>query len=162
MTAIPPQGSVLSPNWWLGILPPELWNAKKRGYQYEVDALPVLVSAAVQQFSTDVQQDSYFFCTELATLVTTHASPPALLWGSGFTNNAPSQLLIQVVDTATGNTLQNAPVPMDNIAGSGPFPETEYFPYLFPPAGKIQVNLTNLNNAQMDVRMTFKGIRIFA
>lgn len=153
--------TVLAPNWWLGVLDQKYWPLRKIPYFYEIDANPLANQAAPQQFSTDVQADSDFALLAISALVTTTATPPVLLWGSGFTNNAPSQVLCQVTDLAVSLNLQQALVPLDNIAGSGPFQAQAPWPYVFGAAGKIGVSLINQNNAAMVVRLTFCGVRIF-
>lgn len=152
---------VLAPNWWLGVLEPKYWPLRKIPFSYEVDFLPLLIQAAPQQQSAPIQNDSDFVCLSLQALITTTANPPGLLWGSGFTNNAPSQVLVQIADQSTQQNLQQTTVPLDNLAGSGPFPAPLPWPYTFAKSGAIQVNAINLNNAQMQVRLTFSGIRIF-
>lgn len=152
---------VLAPNWFMGVLEPKYWPLRKIPFAYEVDFLPLAISAAVQQQTTPIQNDSDFVCLSVQALITTTANPPALLWGSGFTNNAPSQVLVQIADQSTQQNLQQQAVPLDDIAGSGPFPSPLPWPYVFAKSGAIQVNATNLNNAAMQVRITFSGIRIF-
>lgn len=161
--AATPVGSqpVLAPNWWLGVLEPKYWDCRKIPFVYEIDVTPLLIQAAAQPFNTPIQNDSDFVCLSLQALVTTTAAPPVLLWGSGFTNNAPSQVLIQIADQATQQNLQQTLVPLDNIAGSGPFPAPNPWPFAFLKSGGIQVNLINQNNAQMNVRLSFSGVRIF-
>lgn len=156
-----PATPVLAPNWWLGILPAQYWEAKKIPFVYEVEAIPLAVSGAVQTFSTPIRQDSDFLLLALAALVTSTANPPGLLWGSGFTQNAMSQVQIQVVDGSTNQALQDAATPLDNVAGSGPFPAPWPWPYVFAASGSIVAQLTNTNNAAMNVRLSFIGVRMY-
>ena len=153
--------SILAPNWWLGVLDQKYWPMRKMPFVYEVDCNPVLVAGNVQQFSIDIQQDSDFVCLWVSALVTSTAAVPVLIWGSGFTNNSLSFTLVQIVDVTTQQNLQSTQVPLDNIAGSGPFQAQTPWPYTFKAAGKILVNLVNQNNAQTVVRLSFGGVRVF-
>lgn len=160
--AQPIPDTVVAPNWFLGILPAKYMGKRMIPFGYEVDMTPLAVSAATQgPFTTPIQQDSDFLCLSLQTLITDVNNPPGLLWGSGFTANNPSRVLVQIADQATQQLLQQTLVPLDNLAGSGPFPAPLPYPFIFTHAGAIQVQAVNQNNATMNVRMTFSGIRIF-
>lgn len=171
-----PQGSksprplLIAPNWWIGILPRDMWKRKKIFYVYEADFIPVGAGNQVGvEVDVPIQADSDFLCMGINALVTTTGNPPAIIWGSGMTNNALTNLLIRVRDVGAGRDLfAPSPLtgsfpPLDNVAGSGPFPSPLSLPYLFPDSGTIATTLFADSNGATakNVRISFWGVRIY-
>lgn len=154
--------TLIAPNWWLGILPRDLWWRKKIAFSYESDFQPLAAGLSTAEVVTQIQTDSDFFCLGLNILITTVANPPVLLWGSGFTNNFATGVTIQIRDLASAQNFFSSPVPIDNVAGSGPFPAPLGFPYLFTSSSSISTTLVNLlGGVAKNVSCTYWGVRIY-
>lgn len=160
---VPAPAPLIVPNWWLGIIPRDLIRKKKIFFGYEADFLPLAAGAGPTDVTTQIQPDSAFLALGINALVTDNANPPNLLWGSGFTNNALSGVLIQIRDVGSGQNLFQTPLPLDNVAGSGPFPAPLGLPYLFPEASSITTTLQALTSgvAVRNVRITYWGVRVY-
>lgn len=168
-----PRPLLVAPNWWIGVLPRSAWKKKKIFYIYEADFLGGSLVGAGNQVGVEVdvpvQADSDFLCMGINALVTTNANPPGIIWGSGFTNNALSNLLIRVRDVGAGrdlfapSPLSGSFPPLDNVAGSGPFPSPLAIPYLFTAAGTIATTLfaDSSGTTAKQVRVSFWGVRIY-
>jgi hypothetical protein len=155
---------LVAPNWWIGILPRNLWRKKKIFFCYEADFTPIAAGTLVGvDVNTQIQADSDFLMLGLNALVTDTANPPVIVWGSAMTNNAVSNHLVQIRDVATGQNLFQTPVPLDNVAGSGPFPAPIGLPYLFSAASTITTTLSDTASAVAahNVRLTYWGVRVY-
>jgi hypothetical protein len=154
---------IIAPNWWLGIVPRALWKRKKIFFGYEADFLPIAIGAVNIDVNTQIQPDSDFLLLGVNALITTTANPPVLVWGSGFTNNAAANYLINIRDVGSGQNLFQTQVPLDNVAGSGPFPFPVGLPYLFAKASTITTTLSAASAAvaAANVRITYWGVRIY-
>lgn len=148
---------LLAPNWWLGLVPRQYWNKKKSYFVYEADFLPInnLAAASV---NIQVQNDSHFLCLGITSLITDNTNTTVINAPSG--NNAAGKL-IQITDVAAGFPLSNTPIPIENITGTGMLPGLWAIPKLFRKGTTIGVALTNLLNAQHNVRISFNGVRIY-
>lgn len=156
---------VVAPNWWIGILPRALWRKKKIFFCYEADFLPIAAgNTAGADVNTQIQPDSDFLLLGINALVTTNANPPIIVWGSQMTNNADSNLLIQIRDVGSGQNLFQALTPLDNVCGSGPFPAPIGIPYLFGAASTITTTLAqdSAGATVKNVRITYWGVRVFS
>jgi hypothetical protein len=155
---------LIAPNWWIGILPRKYWRRKKVVAAYEADFLPV-PTGAVQGVSqtTPIQNDSDFLWLQFSALITTTANPPVIVWGGAMLNNVVTNLLIDVTQAGSNLDLFQSPVPLDNLAGSGPYPAPVVFPHLFPRADAIRTTLFAVSSGvtSVNVRCTYWGLRIY-
>lgn len=167
-----PQGQpLLAPNWFLGLVPRQYWNVYKTFYVYEIDFANAIgatpqgnggASVAANGTATgsvQVQQDSHFLAVAGAAIVTS-TDGLTLIYGSGSTT--PSQKLVNVVDGASGQPLQNVLTPLESFFGTGILPAVWAIPKLFEASGSIAVTVQNLNTTTAhSVRMSFWGVRIY-
>lgn len=165
-----PRPVLIAPNWWIGILPRNAWKRQKKFYCYEADFIPLTAGNTVgQEVDVPVQADSDFLLLGLSALVTTTGNPPVIIWGSGMTNNAVSNVLLNIRDVgANRNLFATAPntntfPALENVAGSGPFPAPLALPYLFTASSTIGVQAQSVSTgvAALNLRITLWGVRIY-
>ena len=168
-----PRPLLIAPNWWIGILPRDLWKRKKSFYIYEADFVggSLLGAGATVgvEVDTPIQSDSDFLVLGVSALVSTNANPPLIIWGSGMTNNALSNVLIRIRDVGSSRDLlatspgSNTFPPLDNVCGSGPFPAPLPLPYLFAASSTIATTLfaDSSGTTAKQVRVSYWGVRIY-
>jgi hypothetical protein len=102
----------------------------------------------------------------IAALVTTQANPPTLVWGSALTmtTNKGSGLLVTIEDARRNVLVTQGPVPLDQLAGTGPFPNPTLTPYLFGAGGAIVATVFAVAPSVpvKTVWFTYWGVRYYA
>lgn len=155
--AVPQPQPILAPNWFLGLIPRELWDRKKIFFIYTADFLPLGISATAT-VNTQIQNDSHFVCIGGAALVTNTTDTTVINSPSGA--NASGKL-VQITDVAAGFPLSQVPVPLENLLGSGQLPAVWALPKLFRKGTTIATQVQNLIATAHNVRISYWGIRIY-
>ncbi len=155
--AIPQPQPVLAPNWFLGLVPRELWDRKKTFFIYEADFVP-LNALATNTVNTQIQNDSHFVCIGGCALVTDNTD--ATVINSPSNANAAGKL-VQVTDVAAGYPLSQVPLPLESMFGSAQLPAIWALPKVFRKGTTIATQVQNLINAIHRVRISYWGIRIY-
>ena len=155
--AVPQPQPILAPNWFLGLIPRELWDRKKTFFIYTADFVP-LAALATATINTQIQNDSHFVCIGGAALVTD--STQVTVINSPSNANAAGKL-VQITDVAAGYPLSQVPVPIESLLGSGQLPACWALPKIFRKGTTIATQVQNLINAIHVVRISFWGIRIY-
>lgn len=155
--AVPQPQPVLAPNWFLGLIPRELWDKKKSFFIYSADASPLAALATVT-VNTQIQNDSHFVCIGGCALVTDNADTAVI---NSPSNASAAGKLIQVTDVAAGYPLSQVPVPLENLFGTAQLPAIWALPKIFRKGTTIATQIQNLYNAIHRVRISYWGIRIY-
>jgi hypothetical protein len=133
----------------MGWLPPTEWGTIKDFYAYEVDFLPIGVSATATA-SANIQADSNFIIM-YATLIAT-----------AIDNTTPLAFAPALVDlrvSSSGASITSSPVHVNAMFGDGSFPGVFAVPKFLPAASQLQVTLQNLEAVARNYRLTFFGFR---
>jgi hypothetical protein len=155
--AVPQPQPILAPNWFLGLIPRELWDKKKTFFIYEADFIPLALSATAT-INTQIQNDSHFVCIGGCALVTDVTN--ATVINSPSNANAAGKLVL-VTDVAAGYPLSQVPVPIENLFGSGQLPAIWALPKIFRKGTTIATQVQNLIATAHNVRISYWGIRIY-
>lgn len=168
---VPRPEPLLAPNWFLGLVPRQYWNARMLPFTYQADFAnavgnspqgnggPAVAANGTSQFTLPIQADSHFLAVYVAALVTT-TDNLTLVYGNGATG--PSTKLITLVDAGPNQPLSNVAVPLDNLFGTGQNQAALGLPKIFRASGGIGIVVQNLNTTTAHhVRLSFIGIRIY-
>lgn len=161
--AVPQPQPILAPNWFLGIVPRELWNVKKTFFIYEADFAPpapgvALAASGTATVNTQIQNDSHFLCIGGCKLLTDVTN--ATVTDSPSTANATG-ILVQVTDVAAGFPLSQVPLPLENIFGTAVLPAIWALPKLFRKGTTIATQVQNLIATARHLRISYWGIRMY-
>lgn len=148
---------VLAPNWFLGLVPRELWNTFKQFFIYELDFLPLNANATATG-QVQIQADSHFLCVAGVALVTNTTNTTVI---NSESNASASGKLVSITDAGSGSPLTSLPVALDSWFGTGQRPAVWPIPKLFRAAGAISVTIQDIFAAQHNIRFSFWGIRIY-
>lgn len=150
----PQPGGVLLSN--VNYIPPGLEGRFKDPFSYNV-IFDAIGAGAAQTRAANVQNDSYFVCTQQmmeiwdsATGNTTRTDPVA----------AP--MLARISDSSSGKFMMDQPTPVANLFGSAEQPKVWlYRAKLYLPGGQITMELTNGMATSQRVRVTFEGFKVY-
>ena len=148
---------VLAPNWWLGLVPRELWDRKKTPFIYEQDFIP-LGATTTTVGNIQIQADSHFLCIGAVHLITDVTNTTVL--DSPSTANSTG-ILALITDVGSGMPLSQVPVPIESIFGTAQLPAIWAIPKLFPASGTIATQVQNLLATARNVRLSYWGVRIY-
>jgi len=128
----------------------------RQPFVYTITFLNILAAGVVTN-TTNIQNDSYFVCTEQTAFIVDHATGNTTI-----TDPAVAPMLVQIVDTSSGKFISDNPVALANWFGTGERP----FVWLaraqvYRPGGQIQAQLTNNMATAQDVRLAFIGFKIY-
>lgn len=148
---------VMAPNWFLGLVPRELWNKKKVPFVYEQDFIPLAASQTTAGV-VQIQADSHFLCIGATELVTDVANVTVL--------NSPSNanatgILCVITDSGSQMPLMSTGLPLESFFGTAQNPAIWPIPKLFRASGQINTQLQNLIATARNVRLSYWGIRIY-
>jgi hypothetical protein len=150
----PPPGAPLLGN--VAYMPPGFEGFYKEPFSYNVLFNPIAAAAVVIQ-QTQIQNDSYFVCTEQC----------ATIWDSATQNTTNIQpnlasMLVRIADTSSGKYKMDQTTPLANLFGTAQQPFVWlYRASIYMPGGQIQVELTNQMAASQTVRLTFHGFKVY-
>ncbi len=143
---------------YAAILPPPLLTAPKDFFVYNIEFLPLAISAVKQPATFQVQEDSAFLIVAAARLYLTSAD--AIIAGD------QALSLVNVIDSGSGRsiiaqTTAGNDSPLDNWFGTGKNPAYWPFPKILRPNSVVTVQLTNLEATARNYRLSFIGFKIF-
>lgn len=149
----PPPGVTLASN--VAYIPPGLEDCFKQPFSYVVQFPSI--GATTQSVSTQINNDSYFVCTEQT----------ASIWDAD--SQATTQILpgafaafATAYDTSSGKTAMSAPVPFSSLFGTGTLPYVWlYRAMIYKPGGQITVTLQSLVATAQTVTCVFTGFKVF-
>ena len=121
-------------------------------FVYSAQFLP-LVASATGTFETAIQADSDFLIVAGTRFVTDTATPPVVA--------ADALQLCTIEDTGSGRRLQDRSIPIDNWFGTGQRPTYWPEPKLVRASSTLRTEVTNLFNADVNLRLAFLGFKIF-
>lgn len=148
---------ILAPNWFMGLVPRELWGVYKQFFIYELDFLPLNASATATG-QVQIQNDSHFLCVAGVALVSNTANTTVI---NSESNASTSGKLVSITDAGSGAPLTSTAVALENWFGTGQRPATWPMPKLFRAGGAISMTIQDIFAAQHNVRFSFWGIRIY-
>lgn len=148
---------IFAPNWFLGLVPRELWNVYKTFFVYEQDFIP-LASQATTVGTIQIQADSHFLCTQVTALVTDITNTTVI--NSPSNANASGKLVL-ITDVGSAMPLSQVPIPLESLFGTGQLPGVLSIPKLFRASGSIAIQIQNLIATAHNVRLSFLGIRLY-
>jgi len=148
---------VLSPNWFLGLVPRELWGVYKTFFVYEQDFLPLSASTTTVG-NVQVQNDSHFLCVAGIALETDTTNTTVV---NSESNANASGVLVLVTDVGAGAPLSSTPIPLDNLFGTAQRPAVWPLPKLFRAGGTIATQVQNLLATARNLRLSYWGIRLY-
>jgi len=125
-------------------------------FTYESDIAASLAAGASVTQSFNIAGDSDFFWTKFAAF--------ALVGGTATTRSADQlpAVLMTLVNTTTGRQYSSNPVPLPNMAGTGPLPFIIPMITLWEKKSTIQITLQNEGNAAYsNLHLSFHGIKAF-
>lgn len=154
---IPKPQPILAPNWWLGLVPRELWDRKKTFFIYEIDFTP-LAASQTSVNSTQIQNDSHFLIVAGVSLVTDSAGAVVINAPNGANSTGK---LVTIRDVAAGFPLSQVPVPVENMFGTGMLPAVWAIPKLIRKGSTLEATVQNLIATAHNVRLSFWGVRIY-
>lgn len=154
---IPHPQPILAPNWWLGLVPRELWDRKKTFFIYEIDFVPLAISAT-SVLSTQIQNDSHFLIVAGVALVTDSAGAVVINAPNGANSTGK---LVTIRDVAAGFPLSQVPVPVENMFGTAQLPAVWAIPKLIRKGSTLEATVQNLIATAHNVRLSFWGVRIY-
>ena len=143
---------------YAAILPEPLLRNPKDFFVYNVEFLPLAVSAVKATATFQVQEDSAFLIVAAARLYLTNAD--AVIAGD------QALALVNVIDSGSGRALiaqttAGNDSPIDNWFGTGKNPAYWPFPKILRPNSVVTVQLTNLEATARNYRLSFLGFKIF-
>jgi hypothetical protein len=148
---------LLAPNWFLGLVPRELWDRYKTFFIYEQDFIPLGANATTTG-TIQIQDDSHFLAVAGVALVVDVTNTTVL---NSESNANASGIQVQVFDVASGAPLSQTPVPLDNMYGTAQRPAVWPLPKLFRASSSIATQAQNLLGTARNVRLSYWGIRIY-
>lgn len=154
---IPHAQPIMAPNWFLGLVPRELWNVYKTFFVYEQDFVPLNASQTTVG-NIQIQNDSHFLVVAGVALVTDVTNTTVINAESNA--NASGKLLL-ITDVGAGAPLSQVPIPLENMFGTAQRPAVWPIPKLFRKGGTIATQIQNLIATAHNVRLSFWGIRIY-
>jgi len=125
-------------------------------YIYEEDFVPLLASATGIG-SINIQADSDFVVQKLTYFA--YADPTGTLQTP--TTRIIPTATVQITDSGSGRNLMEAPVPISNVFGTGELPFILPQPKLFLARTTITVSVTNLDDANVYIRLSLIGYKVF-
>lgn len=140
-------------------IPPHLHNAKRRGYVYATQFLPLTASLTITN-EIQLKTDS-FFLVLAGTAVVTDTSDAAIAAAANTFDKFNYPFLVTLSDSASGEPVSNIGVAFDNYFGSARDPFYWPAPWLLSPGAVLQVQLQNLLATDRRVRIAFHGVRIY-
>lgn len=149
----PPPGAVILGN--VNYIPPGLEPYYKSPFSYNVVFINILAGAVVTA-TTQINNDSYFVCTQATADIFDNAT--------GRTNISPAVFpgLVRILDSSSGKFQMDQPTPVSGLFGTALQPFVWlYRSNIWMPGGQISVELTNNNNIAQNVRFTFTGFKVF-
>lgn len=110
-----------------------------------------------------VQNDSAFVLCK-TTYVATDTNNAAIAnvqpFGSGGTT-AFSPITVSLVDSGSGRSFMDAPLPIDSVYGTGQLPFVWPMPRIIVPSSVVTATLINLSATAMNVRLSHHGYKVF-
>jgi len=157
---IPTPQPILAPNWFMGLVPRELWNVYKTFFIYEQDFVTPtqLGASATTVGNIQIQDDSHFLAVAGVALETDVANTTVV---NSESNANASGVLVLVTDVGSGAPLSQVPVPLDNMFGTAQRPAVWPMPKLFRRGGTIATQVQNLIATARHLRISYWGIRIY-
>jgi len=152
--AAPQPAGVLLGN--VAYIPPGLEGFYKEPFSYNI-IFNAINAGAVLTGTANVQNDSFFVCTEQTVDI----------WDSATGNTTNTQpnvapMLVRVTDSSSGKFAMDQPTPIANYFGTALQPKVWlYRAKLWMPGGQIQLELTNGMAAPQRVRFTFTGFKVY-
>lgn len=134
--------------WWV----PD--NAKGKAFDYfayTAEWLPLLPNQSASRI-VQMENDSAFVIMSTVLVETSE---------DDLTNLAFRPLLSNIKALQSGRTLSDNPVHVDNWYGTAENPNYWDFPKILTPSTAIQVTMSNLEATARNVRLAFRGIKIF-
>lgn len=130
---------------------------RRRGYEvdfqpgyYPADFLP-LTAGATQEFPVTIDPDSDFvLCQQMGVYFD----------NAGITLAAPN-VLVEMRSEANQRDLQNQPVHLMGIFGTGERPYVYYRPLILRARGTLFVRLQSLSGGDINIRLTFGGVKAY-
>lgn len=150
----PQPGNVLLSN--VMYIPPGLEGLYKEPFSYNI-IFNNIGAGAVQTGTTNVQNDSYFVCTQQMATVWDQAT-------GNTTNTQPNlaPMRVRIQDSSSGKYNMDQPTPLANQFGTAELPKVWlYRAKLYMPGGQIQVELTNNMASSQQVILTFEGFKVY-
>lgn len=143
----PPPGALFA-----HLLNPAIARRVKDFFAYTADFLPIANGATVQ-VTTAVQNDSDFLLFQANAAVDDTA-------GSAI-DPAVTLATVQIRDAASSRNLQDNPMGFSTIFGTAQLPGFLAIPKFFRAGGTIATTLTNNHGANLNVRITYLGMKLF-
>ena len=125
-------------------------------FTYESDTIATLNAGNSITQTFNIAGDSDFFWTKFAAF--------ALVGGTATTrlNDQLPAVLVTIINTTSGRQYSSNPVPLPNIAGTGPLPFIIPMITLWEKKSTIQITLQNEGNANYsNIQLSFHGIKAF-
>lgn len=150
----PQPGGVLLSN--VNYIPPGLEGQYKEPFSYNI--IFAVITAGQQLTGTaNIQNDSYFVCTQQMIEIWDSAT-------GNTTNTAPAlaPMLARILDSSSGKFQMDQPTPVANLFGTAQQPKVWlYRARLYLPGGQISMELTNGMATSQRVRVTFEGFKVY-
>jgi hypothetical protein len=137
-------------------IPPGFESLYKEPFSYNV-IFNNLSSGATQTASTQINNDSFFVCTQQM----------GDIWdaNTGNTTNTPivsAPMRVRALDTSTGKYFMDQAVPISSYFGTAEQPKVWlYRARIFMPGGQIQVELSNRMATAQQIILTFEGFKVY-
>jgi len=133
-------------------LPPELRKLQRGGFTFTATWTPI-AAGATTAVSFSIGSDAHFALVAISRTVfnvdntTVVAAPP---------------YLVLIKSSGSGRDLSDAPVHIENMAGTAQLPFVFPVPFVLTAGSQCSVTLTNLDPANArNVRMAFHGFKLF-
>lgn len=150
----PQPGGVLLSN--VSYIPPGLEGYYKEPFTYNVFFANLVVNVQ-QTGSANIQNDSYFVCTQQMVEIWDAAT-------GNTTSLAPTACaaLFRIADSSSGKFNMDQPMPIANQFGTALAPKVWlYRAKLYMPGGQLQMEVTNQMAAAQRMRFSFEGFKVY-
>lgn len=138
-------------NQYIGLLPARYWKRVKQPFFYAVDFLPA-VGSATTNVALAVNSDSDF--AWFATTRTVYAVGDAVVIPAPYHT-------VTMIDAGSGRQFMNAPVHLENLAGSAQFPYQFFKPIILGGGSTVTVSVTALAAGDANIRLVLHGLKLF-
>lgn len=150
----PQPGGVLLSN--VNYIAPGLEGLYKDPFAYNI-IFPVVALNATVTGTANIQNDSYFVCTQQMIEIWDSAT-------GNTTNTSPAlaPMLFRILDSSTGKFQMDQPMPVANGFGTALQPKVWlYRSRIYMPGGQLSMELTSGMAASQRVRVTFEGFKVY-
>lgn len=150
----PQPGGVLLSN--VSYIPPGLEGYYKEPFTYNI-FFPALVTNVQQTGTANIQNDSYFVCTQQMVEI----------WDSATGNTttlAPTAVaaLFRISDSSSGKFNMDQPMPVANQFGTALQPKVWlYRAKIYMPGGQLQMEITSGMATSLRMRFSFEGFKVY-